>query len=116
MVEIVTLNDYQNYMKRTYKPERLLNHVLGLVGEAGEIFEHYPEAAELVKNAARIAEIYHKKPFVREKLKDELGDSLWYHSALASDYDWTLQEIAQHNIEKLMKRYPEGFVHGGGIR
>lgn len=121
MIEIVTLNDYQNYMKRTYKPERMLNHVLGLVGEAGEVFEKHPEAADLLKHAARIAEmvkkeVYHKKPFAREKLKDELGDVLWYHSALASDYDLTLQEIGQHNIEKLIARYPEGFVHGGGIR
>lgn len=98
------LNQYQEAMNRTYKPKRLLNHILGLCGEVGE-------TAELIKK-----DIYHSKPYEREKMKSELGDVLWYLTALAQDNDLTLSEIAQGNAEKLAARYPNGFVKGGGIR
>ena len=40
----------------------------------------------------------------------ELGDVLWYVSELASGLGATLEEIAERNIEKLYKRYPDGFA------
>lgn len=42
-------------------------------------------------------------------LKDELGDGLWYLAVLAALHGWSLSEIAEGNIEKLYKRYPDGF-------
>lgn len=111
------LNDYQTAMVRTYKPERLQNHILGLIGEAGEsgmpieALRKIAHLAELIKK-----EIYHSKPYDRDVMKDELGDVLWYLTAMAEDHSLTLNEIAEHNVGKLMKRYPQGFVHGGGIR
>lgn len=98
------LNQYQEAMNRTYKPNRMLNHILGLCGEAGE-------TAELIKK-----DQYHSKPYDRAIMKDELGDVLWYLTALAQDHDLTLAEIAERNAEKLAMRYPNGFVKGGGIR
>ena len=98
------LNDYQEAMRRTYKPNRMMNHILGLVGEAGEV-------AELIKK-----DQYHDKPYERQKMRDELGDVLWYLTALAEDHGFTLAEIAERNAEKLSLRYPNGFVRGGGIR
>jgi len=98
------LNSYQAAMRRTYKPNRLLNHILGLVGEAGEV-------AELIKK-----DQYHAKQYDRMTMKDELGDVLWYLAALAEDHGLTLAEIAERNDEKLSMRYPNGFVPGGGLR
>ncbi len=77
---------------------------LGIAGEGGEY-------NELIKK-----EYYHGIPSDREKVKKELGDILWYIAAAALLHDFTLQDIAETNIAKLMARYPDGPVLGGGIR
>jgi NTP pyrophosphatase (non-canonical NTP hydrolase) len=45
----------------------------------------------------------------RDKIIDEAGDCLWYLAAIASGLGVGLGEIAEGNVEKLRKRYPEGF-------
>lgn len=70
---------------------------LGLTGEAGEV-------ADLVKKG-----IYHRQGLDHEKLKKELGDVMWYLSALADHLGMSLAEIMQANIEKLKVRFPEGY-------
>lgn len=72
---------------------------LGLVGEAGEV-------AEMVKK-----ELYHGHHPGRYEYRDELGDVLWYLAVLADKLGFSLEEIAEANIAKLKKRYPEGFSH-----
>lgn len=70
---------------------------LGLAGEAGEV-------ANIVKKIQRDhgGELTEE---VREKLKDELGDVLWYISACADELGLTLEEIAEHNVGKLARRH-----------
>ncbi|MBK7704561.1 MAG: nucleoside triphosphate pyrophosphohydrolase family protein [Acidobacteria bacterium] len=93
--------DYQNEAKQTaLYPRRLSNleyPTLGLAGEAGEV-------ANIVKKIQRDfgGEITDE---IRLKLKDELGDVLWYISACADELDLTLTEIAEFNVEKLGKRH-----------
>lgn len=73
---------------------------LGLAGEAGE-------AADIIKKF-----VGHKHPLDEAtslKLLAELGDVLWYVTAIASELDLGLDAIVQYNVEKLRKRYPEGF-------
>lgn len=41
----------------------------------------------------------------REKIKEELGDVLWYLSNAAMDLGFTLDEIAEGNITKLAERH-----------
>jgi len=41
----------------------------------------------------------------KTRLKDELGDVLWYISACADELGITLDEIAEYNVEKLAKRH-----------
>ena len=81
-------------------PKRLKNleyPTLGLAGEAGEV-------ANIVKKIQRDfgGEITGE---IRIKLKDELGDVLWYISACADELKLTLEEIADFNVEKLAKRH-----------
>ena len=45
----------------------------------------------------------------KDKLLDELGDVLWYVTQAAVGISATLEDVAQHNVEKLRRRYPEGF-------
>lgn len=96
------LDEYQNLAQRTSNDElspdeHLLNGILGLAGEVGE-------CADLVKKC-----FYQDGRDIRKKLKDELGDVFWYLVETATAMGWTLEDIARHNIEKLHKRYPDGF-------
>ena len=70
---------------------------LGLAGEAGEV-------ANIVKKIQRDNDGILTDE-VRGKLKDELGDVLWYISACADELGVTLQEIAEYNVNKLAKRH-----------
>ncbi len=93
--------EYQNQARETaLYPNRFENieyPTLGLTGEAGEV-------ANIVKKIQRDfdGEITDE---IRAKLKDELGDVLWYISACADELNLTLTEIAEFNVEKLAKRH-----------
>lgn len=98
----MTLNEYQALAQRTSNRAleakgHLFNGVLGLAGEAGE-------CADLVKKHY----FQDNRPMVH-LLEDELGDVLWYVAETAAALGVTLEEVARHNVEKLKKRYPEGF-------
>ena len=48
-------------------------------------------------------------PLDADALVKELGDCLWYIAAFATVQGLSLDDIAQRNIDKLRRRYPEGF-------
>lgn len=114
-LRINELNDYQKKALRTWNTtksveSRLNNMALGISGESGEV-------ADMIKKA-----IHHEHGFSRgsvtngnpksievSDLAKELGDILYYVSVGAHELGYTLQEIAEININKLAKRYPEGF-------
>jgi len=93
--------EYQSEAKQTaLYPRRLENleyPTLGLAGEAGEV-------ANIVKKIQRDFDGVITDE-VRLKLKDELGDVLWYISACADELGLTLTEIAEYNVDKLAKRH-----------
>jgi NTP pyrophosphatase (non-canonical NTP hydrolase) len=96
------LDTYQQLAARTLNPEqtaeqRLANAALGLTGEAGEVAEHVKK------------HLFHATPLERDAVVKELGDCLWYLAALATSLDVSLAEIGERNIEKLRRRYPDGF-------
>lgn len=70
---------------------------MGLSGEVGEL-------NDLVKKF-----IFHEKEFDETHLKKELGDVCWYIALMCESFGWNLNDILQMNIEKLKKRYPDGF-------
>ncbi|MDQ2747586.1 MAG: nucleoside triphosphate pyrophosphohydrolase family protein [Acidobacteriota bacterium] len=97
----MNFKDYQAEAKQTaLYPNRLKNleyPTLGLTGEAGEV-------ANIVKKIQRdFGGVINDE--IRTKLKDELGDVLWYISACADELGLTLEEIAEYNVEKLAKRH-----------
>ena len=96
------VNEYQRLAMTTLNPELskkdvLINSVMGLCGEAGE-------AIDIVKKW-----MAHGHELDREHLAKELGDIAWYLAEAATALDIPLEEIFRGNIEKLKKRYPEGF-------
>lgn len=76
---------------------QLINGVLGLTGEAGEV-------SDLVKKG-----IFHEKGIDLEHLKKELGDCAWYLAMICDACGFTLDDVMQTNIDKLKARYPKGF-------
>ncbi|MGN0518875.1 MAG: MazG nucleotide pyrophosphohydrolase domain-containing protein, partial [Acutalibacteraceae bacterium] len=46
----------------------------------------------------------------KEHLIKELGDIAWYIAETATALDVTLEEVLAKNIEKLKRRYPDGFA------
>ena len=84
--------------------QRLANCALGVAGEGGEIADYLKKV------------VYHGHPLDRAKLADELGDLLWYVAALATTAGIPLAQIAQGNVAKLRKRYPDGFSHEASLR
>ena len=101
MTKDMTLNEYQIYAARTINrslpPEDILRHgVLGLTAEAGEV-------------AGLFQKVYQGHALDAEELKKELGDVLWMVSEICEASGFTLTEVASGNIEKLKKRYPDGF-------
>lgn len=97
----MNFEDYQSAASKTALYPRRMSNVeyptLGLAGEAGEV-------ANIVKKIQRDhAGVLTDE--TRAKLKDELGDVLWYISACADELGLTLGEIADFNIQKLAKRH-----------
>ena len=81
---------------------------LGLCGEAGEV-------ADKVKKVLRDREGRFDDA-VRDDLKLELGDVLWYVAQLASELDLSLSEIAEANLAKLASRAARNVISGSGDR
>lgn len=99
----MTVKEYQELAMRTVNPDldkrdMLINSVMGLCGESGE-------AIDIVKKW-----FAHGHELDRDHLKKELGDIAWYLAEAATALDIGLDEVLDANIEKLRKRYPEGFA------
>ena len=79
---------------------------LGLVGEAGEV-------AEKVKKVIRDKDgIFDDESL--NGIKKELGDVLWYLSNLCTEFNFSLEDVAQENLEKLRIRKINGKISGSG--
>lgn len=79
------------------------------IGDAGEMGEFANKIKKVVRDHGGIV-----TPELREVLKGELGDQLWYISDLATELGIPLSEIAQYNVEKLTRRKDKGSLHGSG--
>ena len=100
----ITPTEYQQAALRTLYPdltdkERLGLCGLGLAGELGEV-------VDMLKKF-----LYHRngKPLDMNKLKDELGDVLWYYFILLDTVGLTFEEVMQANVTKLETRHANGF-------
>lgn len=76
---------------------RLLNGVMGLAGESGEV-------DDMLKKV-----LFQGHKLDREHVAKELGDISWYIALAADAIGYDLETIFQMNIDKLKERYPDGF-------
>lgn len=115
-MKVLSFNDYDArasqtaiYPELSVASRRLgasLYPALGLAGEVGEVMEQLKKA---IRDGHGMLTGERKA-----KLKKELGDVLWYLSAVSRELGFTLEEIAQTNIEKLSTRSEAGTLHGEG--
>ena len=106
----MNFTEYQNLALATAiypKKYETIYPALGLCGEAGEV-------AEKIKKSIRDGLHNWPDEQFKEELTKELGDVLWYISALASDLDISLNEIAENNLQKLASRKKRNMIGGSG--
>jgi NTP pyrophosphatase (non-canonical NTP hydrolase) len=103
-------SEYQSKSRKTAKYPAIGHPViyptLGLTNEAGEV-------------AGKIKKIFRdKNGLIGEvelaALKGELGDVLWYLAQVCTELGLSLDEVAEHNIDKLYSRLQRGKIGGDG--
>lgn len=95
------INEYQELARRTQNPELsprdMIEHALwGLSAEVGEVCGLHQKK-------------HQGHPMNYVALRKEIGDCLWFIGELCDAYDFSMEKIAEENIAKLKRRYPDGF-------
>lgn len=99
----MTGSEYQALARRTMNTqlgaEELKMHAItGLASEVGEIHSLYQHMIQHGEFDVDQGELF-----------KEIGDAMWFIAELCTCYGRSLDEIMCANIDKLKKRYPEGF-------
>lgn len=111
----VTFDEYEEQALDTSIYEgKLIYPILGLVSEAGEVADKIKklirdEGVDITQDVAEQLD-----PKQRKALAYELGDVLWYLTNVAADIDYSLEEIALLNLDKLAQRKVRGKLQGSG--
>lgn len=75
----------------------IINASLGLSGEVGEL-------NDMIKKS-----IFHGHSLDIGEVQKEIGDICWYIAMMCESFGLSMDQVMQQNIEKLKKRYPDGF-------
>ncbi len=97
----MNFSEYQEKARRTQNDALTINmkrqHALyGLAGEVGEVLSIYQKELQ-------------GHPVSREKVMEEAGDCLWMLAELCDSLDASMEDVAEANIQKLLRRYPNRF-------
>lgn len=106
--KVMNFIEYQKAAMRTRgqvfcKQDMLNVGALGISGEAGEVTDNIKKV------------LFHGHKFDADKVAEELGDVMWYVAYLSDAIGIDLETIAEKNIEKLQRRYPNGFSNEDSI-
>lgn len=99
------LDLYQEYAATTAiypKEAKVAYPILGAIGELGELANKYKK---VIRDGVELD--------IEDAMK-ELGDVLWYLSAIANDLGVSLGHIAALNLQKLADRQERGVLGGSG--
>ena len=106
--KIKNLKEYQKLCKKTAqkfkdKEKEILTWGLGIAGEAGD-------------TAGCIKKTFFHKNDQRRGIRENIGDALWYAAMICNFFGWDLDKVLGENIQKLKKRYPQGFTQKNAER
>lgn len=122
----MTLNEYQEQAMTTCteSSDNDMYSLFGLIAEVGEIADKVAKGVRkqtisIEENVIqpRYGRDPHKKIMLKdfeEGMKKELGDVLWFCAHLAHRFGWSLEDVAQMNLEKLADRAKRGVIIGNG--
>ena len=109
------LNEYQLLANQTDQqpetrileadPRNILVPLLGLAGEVGDLLSEH-------KKQLRDGDSYKLFP---DRVKEELGDLLWYLSNVATKHGLALEDTAIYNLGKAQRRW-QSIASGEGTR
>jgi NTP pyrophosphatase (non-canonical NTP hydrolase) len=96
------LKEFQKACKKTAvkfddSEKEILTWGCGIAGEAGDV-------------ASCIKKTYIHKKDVKDGMRENLGDTLWYMAMICNFMGWELEDIMKENYAKLTARFPEGFT------
>ena len=97
--------DYSKWVEGkivTAGQERLMENTLGLMGEAGEVAE---KIKKMIRDGNR---------FTPEDIVKELGDVVFYATALSNYYGYSFNAMLKMNVDKLDSREQRGVIKGEG--
>lgn len=95
----MTDKKYLELAKRTLssQEDKLGHMIIGLVTESAELADAYKKHK------------YYGRELDVQNIKEEIGDTMWYLIQLCELVDYSLDKAKVDNIQKLAKRYPDGF-------
>lgn len=124
------LNEYQKRAMTTCMPssENFSYMMLNLVGEVGEFASKvakqirkenikigwWEKGEEANENNLIPTGSFFEWDETNEELKKEAGDILWQLCGLCSVMGWSLEDVAQVNLDKLAARKEAGTIDGNG--
>lgn len=117
------LNEYQKRAMTTCmsSSENFSYMFLNLVGEVGEFASKVAKAirkgqmnigGDFAANVLSVDRIEVHR--LMEELQKEAGDILWQLSGLCDVMGWSLEEVAQQNLDKLASRKERNVIDGSG--
>ena len=118
----LSMNEYQNRAMLTCMPScdnysYMMLNLVGEVGElAGKVAKHIRKGNAVIENSHLITEcggnfISHEE---MNDIKKEVGDCLWQLAGLCKVMGWSLEDVAQQNLDKLASRQHRGVIDGNG--
>jgi len=94
-------SDFVESMIVTKPEDRLMENLLGLCEEVGELH-------------GKIKRMLRDGTFDEEAILNESGDVLFYNIAIANYFGSDLQDLIQRNMYKLNSRAARGVIKGSG--
>lgn len=96
------IREFQRVSTRTLnkelsKEQQVSNMIFGANGELGEV-------TDILKK-----HLYQGHRIDKQHLAEEIGDTLFYIVNLCTVYNLDVEDILQANVDKLKKRFPNGF-------
>ena len=109
----IVVQDYEEFVRKLFKTTNsngandfiwnLTHSALGIGGEAGEV-------VDLIKKT-----FANNRTLDGDKLVKELGDLMFYIQAMCNTINIPLITVLQNNVDKLTKRFPEGYSDAAAL-
>jgi len=102
------LEEYEGFVRAKAKWggwQNVVYPMAGLAGEAGEVVDRLKK----LMRGTEDAQTFYENAWHDQEALLELGDCLYYLTALAHDLGFTMQDVIDANVEKLTERHKTAY-------